>query len=119
MSDAGRGVFAQVAMHKGELIEKCPVIEIPQHDVAVLSHSILLTYIYFFGKKKQRMVIVLGFGSLYNHTYSPNAVYKENFDEKTIDFIALRDIMQGEEITVNYVQGKQKNKHPLWFAPST
>ena len=50
MSDAGRGVFARVVIKKGELIEKCPVIEIPQHDVAALSDSILLTYIYFFGK---------------------------------------------------------------------
>ena len=66
------------------------------------------------GREKERMVIVLGFGSLYNHAYTPNGTYKENYREKTIDFIALRDIMQDEEITVNYIQEK-KEKNPLWF----
>ncbi len=115
MPDAGRGVFARVAIKKGELIEKCPVLEIPEHDMAGLSESILVTYFYFFGKNKERMVIALGFGSLYNHIYTPNAMYKGNEKEQTIDFIALRDIKKDEEITVNYIQGKQKNKHPLWF----
>jgi SET domain-containing protein len=115
MPDAGRGVFAKVAIAKGELIEKCPVLAIPEHDMAALSQSILVTYFYFFGKKKERMVIALGFGSLYNHTYTPNATYKENDKEQTIDFIALRDIKKDEEITVNYIQGKKEKKHPLWF----
>jgi SET domain-containing protein len=114
MSDAGRGVFASVAIKKGELIETCPVIPIPEHDVAALSESILLTYFYFFGKKRERMVVALGFGSIYNHTDTPNAVYKEHERDLTIDFIALRDIQKGEEITVNYVQGNN-NKSPLWF----
>lgn len=114
MPDAGRGVFARVAIKKGELIETCPVIEIPQHDVATLSHSILLTYFYFFGKKKERMVVVLGFGSIYNHTYTPNALYKEREKERMIEYIAKKDIQKDEEITVNYVQEK-KVKHPLWF----
>jgi SET domain-containing protein len=117
MPDAGRGVFAKVAIKKGELIETCPVIPIPEHDVAALSHSILLTYFYFFGKKKERIVVALGFGSIYNHTDSPNAMYKENERELTIDFIANKDIKKDEEITVNYVQGKN-NKNPLWFSPS-
>lgn len=115
--DAGRGVFARISIRKGEVIETCPVIEIPEHDVAALSHSILLTYFYFFGKKKERIVVVLGFGSIYNHAYSSNAVYKEK-SERTIDFIAIKDIEKGEEITVNYLQ-KNKEKHPLWFNPST
>ena len=114
MPEAGRGVFARVAIKKGELIEKCPVIPIPEHDVAALSESILLTYFYFFGKNRERMVVALGFGSIYNHTDSPNATYKEHERELTIDFIARRDIQKGEEITVNYVQGKN-NKNPLWF----
>jgi uncharacterized protein len=60
------------------------------------------------------MVVALGFGSIYNHTDSPNAVYKEHDKAQTIDFIALRDIQKDEEITVNYVQGNN-NKSPLWF----
>jgi len=116
MPDAGRGVFARAAIKKGELIEKCPVLEIPPHDMAALSESILVTYFYFFGEKKERMVVALGFGSIYNHTYTPNATYKENEKEKAIEFTALRDIKAQEEITVNYIQGNQENKPPLWFS---
>lgn len=61
------------------------------------------------------MVVALGFGSIYNHTDNPNAMYKEYEKELTIDFIALRDIQKDEEITVNYVQGNN-NKNPLWFS---
>jgi SET domain-containing protein len=114
--DAGRGVFAKVIIKKGELIEMCPVVLIPEHDVAGLSESFLLTYFYFFGKNRERIVFALGFGSVYNHNYAPNATYKENRGGKALEFIALRDIKKDEEITVNYVQGKHKNKHPLWFS---
>jgi SET domain-containing protein len=108
-------VFARFAIKENEVIEKCPVIDIPKYDVASLSQSILLTYFYFFGRNKERMLITLGFGSIYNHAHIPNARYKENKNEKTIDFIAIQDITENEEITVNYVQGKQINKYRLWF----
>src|SRR5260221_8402603 len=111
MPDAGRGVFARIAIKKGEIIETCPVIVIPEHDIASLSEGILLTYFYFFGKDKERMVLALGFGSIYNHTYTPNARYKENEKEMTISFIALKNIKKDEEITVNYVQGRPKNNN--------
>lgn len=114
MPGAGRGVFARIAIKKGELIETCPVIPIPEHDVSGLSEGILLHYFYFFGKKLERMVLALGFGSIYNHTDTPNATYKEREKDQAIDFIALQDIQKSEEITVNYVQGKN-NSHPLWF----
>lgn len=119
MPDAGRGVFARVAFKKDDLIETCPVIPIPEHEVEALSHSILINYVYFFGKKKERIALALGFGSIYNHTTTPNAKYRENEKEQAISFIALRDIQKDEEITVNYVQGKQKNKKPLWFTTAT
>ncbi len=119
MPKAGRGVFARVDIKKGEIIERCPVIEVPKHDIASLRESILVTYFYYFGKNKQRLVVVLGFGSIYNHTYTPNATYKEKYKEKAIDFVALKEIKKDEEITVNYGSGNTKNKSPLWFKVAT
>lgn len=113
--NAGRGVFAKVAIKKNEVIERCPFIEIPESDSSTLSESILVTYFYFFGSKKERIVVVLGYGSLYNHSYTPNTKYKEQYKQKTVDFIALRDIKKNEEIVVNYVQGSKKYKNSLWF----
>ncbi|HSX09320.1 MAG TPA: SET domain-containing protein-lysine N-methyltransferase [Candidatus Saccharimonadales bacterium] len=114
MKDAGRGVFAKVAIKKGETIERCPVIDVPKHDTSVVGESTLVEYFYFFGTKRTRIQVVLGFGSIYNHTYSPNATYKEQRKEMAVDFIALKDIKKDEEITVNYAQGNN-NKSPLWF----
>lgn len=112
---AGRGVFARVDIKRGELIERCPVIEIPEHDASSINTSILVTYIYYLGKNKERLMVALGFGSIYNHSYQPNARYKEKYKDKIIDFIAISEIKKDEEITVNYSQGNKKDKIPLWF----
>lgn len=112
---AGRGVFARRQINKGECIEKCPVIDIPAHDMAALSESILLTYFFFHGKNKSSACIALGFGSLYNHSYQPNAVYRVLDTEKMIEFTALTDIAKDTEITFNYKAGSPKNAPPLWF----
>ncbi len=115
IANAGRGVYARRDIKKGEIIETCPVIEVPKHDVANLRESILVTYFFYFGKKRDRLVIALGFGSIYNHTYEPNATYKKKHAEKTINFIALKNIKKDDEITVNYNYGNPKDKSPLWF----
>lgn len=113
--NAGRGVYAIRNIKKNEVIEKCPVIEIPQHDSSNTNESFLTTYFYYCGKQKERVLIALGFGSIYNHTYTPNALYKIKPAENTIDFIALRDIKKGDEITVNYNGKNPKPTNPLWF----
>lgn len=114
ISKAGRGVFANADIKIGEIIEECPFIEIPEHELERIGESILLNYVYFFGKKKEKALLALGFGSIYNHTYSPNAVYKINPKEKTIEFISIKRIKKDEEITVNYIQGNSTSV-PLWF----
>lgn len=112
---AGRGVFAQQDIKKGESIETCPVITIPAYDMANLNESILLTYFFFHGSDKKRVCIALGFGSLYNHSYTPSAMYTIHTEEKTVEFTALSDIKKDEEITFNYKLGNHDNKNPLWF----
>jgi len=118
MPGAGRGVFAGVSIKKGETIEKCPLIMIPKHDTSNLRESILVTYFFYFGKDKEQLAVVLGFGSLYNHSYTPNAVYKIKPKEERIDFVAIRDIKKDEEITFNYNSGTPNDKRPLWFEVS-
>ena len=114
--NAGRGVYASRDIKKDEIIEKCPVIEVPKYDMSKLRESILVTYFFYFGKNKNRLVIALGFGSIYNHAYKPNARYKIRHTEKTIDFIALSNIKKDDEITVNYNNyPNPKDKSPLWF----
>ncbi|HEY4481505.1 MAG TPA: SET domain-containing protein-lysine N-methyltransferase [Candidatus Brocadiaceae bacterium] len=113
--DSGRGVFAKVNIKKGGLIEKCPIVEIPEQDTALLNESILVTYFFYFGTKKEKAAVALGFGSIYNHTRTPNAVYKIKEKEGVIDFIALKDIKKDDEITVDYNYANPEDKNPLWF----
>lgn len=111
--NAGRGVFAKCDIKKGEIIEICPIIEVPKHDVSNLKDSILVTYFFYFGKDKERLAMALGFGSIYNHSYKPNTTYKIRIKQKTIDFIALDDIKKDSEITFNYKGNLRKRS--LWF----
>ena len=56
-------------------------------------------YVFEWGEGK--VALALGFGSLYNHSYRPNARYND-VGPQAKAFQALRDIAVGEEITVNY-----------------
>lgn len=114
---SGRGVFAKVDIKRGELLEKCPFIEIPGGETSNLETSTLITYLFFFGKNKKRAAFALGFGSIYNHSDKPNAFFKIKTKDKVIEFIALKHIKKDSEITFNYRgSGKRKNKKkPLWF----
>ena len=57
--------------------------------------------------------LALGYGSLYNHSYRPNARYVD-LSERTKLFTAIRDIAAGEEITVNY-NGEPEDQTPVGF----
>ncbi len=112
--NSDRGVFANVNIKRGESIETCLFIEIPKHEISRLEESIFINYVYFFGKNKERMLLALGYGSIYNHSYIPNAKYEIKANEGIIKFISIKNIKRNEEITVNYVQGT-KEQVPLWF----
>jgi uncharacterized protein len=105
--DAGRGVYAGNSIGEGELIERCPVIEVALNDPANNEQGLLVDYFFYFGKG---LAIALGFGSIYNHSYSPNATYKVNLEQRTIDFWAIAEIAAGEEIMVNYNFGNPEDK---------
>ena len=108
----GRGVFATQNFKKGEIIEYAPLIVIPPEQGRILKHTILSRYIFALGGRKH--AIVLGYGSLYNHSYHPNAVYSYLVEERCFKFEALKNINAGQEITVNY-NGDPNGKNPVWF----
>lgn len=108
-----RGVFAVKNIKKGEIIETCPLVIVPKSDMSNLTESVLVTYFFYFGKN--RLAVVLGFGSLYNHSYEPSAKYKINEKDQTITFSALGNIKKDEEITFNYKLGNSNSTAPLWF----
>ena len=57
---------------------------------------------------------MLGFGSLYNHSYEPNAKYVRRVSKRVVEFVAIKDIKKGQEITVNYNFGDPDDKSKPW-----
>jgi SET domain-containing protein len=110
----GMGVFAAELIAEGGVIEICPVLLFPKAELAALRQTMLDDYYFDWGAAGEWFAIALGYGSLYNHAYEPNADYGMDFDNKTIDIYALRDIAPGEEIFVNY-NGSPDNRSKVWF----
>lgn len=101
-SGKGRGVFAGRRFEPGELIERAPVIVIPAAEAPLLATTLLDAYDFQWHHQVRQTAIVLGYGSLYNHSPEPNAGYTRLFDSQEMLFTALRPIEAGEEILINY-----------------
>ncbi len=91
----GRGVFAESDIAEGETIELCPVLQLAEED----GGGVLGDYVVDDGEGGQ--VLMLGYGSLYNHSEQPNAEYVLETDE-AYAFVATRQIAAGEQITISY-----------------
>ena len=105
----GRGVFARRLIQEGELIERVPMLVLPDNEC---EHGpVLSTYCFAWGRGT--VALALGYGSIYNHSYRPNARY-DDVGPQTKEFSALRDIQPGEEITVNY-NGSPRSRKAVWF----
>lgn len=107
----GRGIFAIRDIKKDELIESSPIVVSPKNEWKYLEKTKLFYYCFYWGRDT---AIALGFGSLFNHSYTPNATFYNNEEQLTIDFYALTDIKAGEEITINY-NGETEDQSKLWF----
>jgi SET domain-containing protein len=108
----GRGVFALRRIRKGEVIERVPMIVMTAKEFEdEVSGSSLSNYCFAWGR--DQVALALGYGSIYNHSYTPNARY-EDVGPQTKVFLALRAIEPGEEITVNY-NGRPSSRSKVWF----
>lgn len=108
----GRGCFATAPIKKGQLIERCPVIVVPVTERELIDKTKLYHYYYAWTPEDEGMAISLGYGSIYNHSFAPNAIFDRVFDGGYIDYVAIKDIDAGAEITVNY-NGDPDDQDPL------
>ena len=92
----GRGVFARRPIPAGTEFEKVPLIIV---DWDTIQDSELAHYVYTWTDKT--VAVALGYGSMYNHSFEPNARY-DDLHRRTKVYTALRDIEAGEEVTINY-----------------
>ena len=112
----GNGVFANQLFKPGTVIEIAPVILMEQADKDFLQTTMLYNYYFVIGDKKFPVALGLGYSSLYNHSYSANAMYSISLKNASIKIIACKTVRPDEEITLNY-NGSPDDATPVYFAP--
>lgn len=105
----GRGVFAGKRFKPYELIEICEVILLPISDKGAIHR---FTYAW----SSRQKAIALGCGSLYNHSYTPNA-YVYQYEDR-FGVFAYKAISRCEEIFINY-NGDVDDRTPVGFRVKT
>lgn len=100
----GLGVFATNLIKEGEVIEKCPLIPLPRPENSLSPlNGVLKDYRYSHPTVYSRgQVIAAGYGSYYNHSSTPNAMWRDDETKNYFEFYALRDIEPEEEIFICY-----------------
>ena len=114
----GKGVFAKKEIKKDTVIDIAYVIPIPNKDYKKIRKTILYNYCYIWDDPEHRPefknAITLSVSQFINHSYDPNVKYLYDYEQKAIEYTALRDISEGEEITTNY-NALVPCKDPVWF----
>jgi SET domain-containing protein len=96
----GLGCFASEKIFKDEIFEETYLLRTKSGEFS--------DYMFKYPKKDHtHLVLPTGFGSIYNHSNSPNATWRDhpNIDPNLYEifqFYALKDIEEGEEIFTYY-----------------
>ena len=119
----GRGVFATRDIKKGKLVEKVPVLRIGKEDKGNLLRDYTWNseiwieedddYAGHWKSEKNFSILMLGYGSLYNHADEPNVCVKANEfmpPHEYWNFTAERDIKKGEQLFIHYGDGYWKSR---------
>lgn len=114
----GRGVFAQRDFLEGKTVESSPVVIFETLFAAFPTE--LKTIVFNWGalcKNGSSHAVALGYGSLYNHHNPANMRYQADPERLIMQYIAVRNIAEGEELTVNYnaVGGNASWDDGNWF----
>ena len=78
----GLGVFARKLIPENTVIERVPVLIFPTKFLWHPEETSPLAD-YVFTWDDDRVALALGFGSLYNHSFTPNAIYEDWGENKS------------------------------------
>jgi SET domain-containing protein len=110
----GRGVLAARPIAEDELVERNPVIVIPADEWPSIQCTVVTKFCFVWHEGRDDAALALGLGSLINHSASPNVMARTCLKERVIEFWALRDIDEGEELTIDY-NADREIPEPLGF----
>ena len=109
----GIGVFSNKYIKKGEIIEIVPLLSVLHQNI---EKSILVDYVLTLHDKliedERKHCIMLGYGSIYNHSSQNNANWSF-LDNKRLKIEAVKNILPNEEIFVNYGEKYWKNSRRI------
>jgi uncharacterized protein len=108
VAEKGRGVFAAKPIRKGDIVEAAPVIVIPDEDVDLIDQTAMADYYFKWGES--HFAMVLGYGSLYNFSASPNVSFEVDLINELMIYRAIKTIRKDQELTIHY-------QCDLWFEP--
>jgi hypothetical protein len=104
-----QGVFAKVDILEEETVEVCPLLQLGwrmqyQNDPVAKKYIWSNTACNCNDCKMNSPIayMPLGYGSLYNHSNEPNVKVDINWVEQTATFKAIRTILVGEELLIQY-----------------
>jgi hypothetical protein len=98
-----RGVFANKDYKINDIIEICPTIKLIGNFGGPLQK-----YVYRYDNKHN--LIAFGYCSIYNHSDTPNAVYRI-INENQLEIKIIKNIKKDEEIFVSYGDHYWKNSN--------
>lgn len=114
----GRGAFAKRKIEKKTVIDVAHVVPIKNKEYKKVRKTILFNYCYIWEDPEHmpafKNAITLSVSQFINHSYEPNVKYLYDYENRAIEFSAIRDISEGEELLVNY-NGLVDDKSPVWF----
>jgi hypothetical protein len=107
---AGRGVFAGKSFLPGEVVDRSHYVDMPRTEAA--TSGTVGRYVFKSTVDPSRSLLLLGFGSLFNHGGDgANVVYRHSEGEVPgppwcwhlpVEFLARRPIAAGEELLIDY-----------------
>ena len=96
---AGRGVFTDRIIEPNDIVEICPTLTVSKDDIigTPLHH-----YAFDNMDEHEKAIVVLGYGSLYNHSANPNCSHTINCADNKMVITSKRRIVKNEELFINY-----------------
>ena len=94
----GFGVFASQDIDEGTIVETC-------YSIKTYNQTFNPAIDYLFSLSNTESLLPLGYGSIYNHSSTPNIHWRiVNMEKPVIEFYALKKIRMGDELCHNYGQ---------------
>lgn len=116
--EKGKGVFANIDIAKGVIIDIAHVILISNKEWDLIKETVLSNYSFEWDDPQcvgeYDSAVSLSVSQFINHSYDPNVKYVYDYKNKCIKYSTIRNISKGEEITVNY-NGVPSDDSPMWF----